>query len=223
MSNESKESPYLRIMKLGRRLDNIPRFSNQSRIKDETVAAHSYNVALMVFLMASEMVELGYLVDVGECIKEALLHDFPEAITGDIIYPVKKHDKGHMNILGALEDEMMAEAIPDTLPRYLRNLFIPTTAFENSDEGLLVKFCDMCELVLHAVSERRLGNQYFNEFICKGLWYCYEMIYAEEILRRSPMVKDMIMGLAVESHDFTEIDLEVVDVLCHLEGIRWNV
>lgn len=216
------ESPYIQVMKIARSLDNIPRFSNQPRIKDETVAAHSYFVTLMVYMVAFELVELGYKVSIGETVRQALLHDFPEAVTGDIIYPVKKHDRERMNILGALEEEMLNEAIPDTLPRYLRGLFIPTAICERTDESMLVKFCDMCELVLYVLAERRFGNQHFDGLIYKGLWYCYDMILGEGLLRKSPMVKDMILGLAVEALDFPEIKGQIAEIYGLLGDIKWN-
>lgn len=216
-------SPYIEITRLARGLDNIPRFSNQPRIKDETVAAHSYYVALMVYMIAVELQELGCGVDVSKCIQMALLHDLPEAVTGDIIYPVKKHDKENMGVLQKLEEEMMEKAIPDTLPRYLRALLLPVTIYDWTEESMLVKFCDMCELVFYAMAERRMGNQNFSHFVCKGLEYCFEIIIKDEHLLRSPMVKDMVCGLAVEATEFEEIKTRAWELSYCMESLKWNL
>jgi 5'-deoxynucleotidase YfbR-like HD superfamily hydrolase len=221
----NNQSPYIEITRLARGLDNIPRFSNQPRIKDETVAAHSYYVALMVFMITTELEELGCAVDVGKCIQMALLHDLPETVTGDIIYPVKKHDSENMGILDKLEEQMMAEAIPDTLPRCLKKLLIPEKDYPGkwSVEIGLVKFCDMCELVFYAMAERRMGNQNFSHFIGKGLHYCHDIIIDSGFLLRSPMVKDMVLGLATEAFEFPEIEDLMAAIEHELEQIKWNL
>src|ERR671916_2692003 len=50
----------------------------------ESVAAHSYGVALAAMLLADEVRARGVEVDVGRVLRIALLHDLAEARTGDM-------------------------------------------------------------------------------------------------------------------------------------------
>ena len=50
----------------------------------ESVAAHSYGVALVAMLLADEMSARGVEVDAGRVLRIAVLHDLAEARTGDM-------------------------------------------------------------------------------------------------------------------------------------------
>src|ERR671927_1656901 len=50
----------------------------------ESVAAHSYGVALTAMLLADECAARGVRVDVGRVVRIALLHDLQETRTGDM-------------------------------------------------------------------------------------------------------------------------------------------
>lgn len=50
----------------------------------ESVAAHSYGVALTAMLLADEMAARGVAVDVGRVLRIAVLHDLAETRTGDM-------------------------------------------------------------------------------------------------------------------------------------------
>src|ERR671926_628337 len=50
----------------------------------ESVAAHSYGVALTAMLLADECAARGVEVDVGRLLRIALLHDLQETRTGDM-------------------------------------------------------------------------------------------------------------------------------------------
>ena len=56
----------------------------------ENVAEHSFEVALTAYLVSKALLRKGYRVDTKKVIVMALLHDLEEAITGDIVKPVKR-------------------------------------------------------------------------------------------------------------------------------------
>lgn len=68
------------------RLYNIKRWGIVEMSKSQSVAEHSYNVA---------MISMGICVAIKEPVNEAmtlaLVHDLPELVTGDIPTPVKAH------------------------------------------------------------------------------------------------------------------------------------
>src|SRR4051812_41340087 len=57
----------------------------------ESVAAHSYGVALAAMLLADECAERGVEVDAGRVMRLALLHDLQETRTGDMPRTVAKY------------------------------------------------------------------------------------------------------------------------------------
>lgn len=71
----------LAFLKIAEGLKTELRHSWLSNCRQESVAEHSWRLALMAMRYASQ---LDKAVDVAKCIKYALIHDLPEAITGDI-------------------------------------------------------------------------------------------------------------------------------------------
>lgn len=55
----------------------------------ETIAAHSHGVALVAMCIVDALREQGRQVDGERVLRMALLHDAPEAATGDVPMPVK--------------------------------------------------------------------------------------------------------------------------------------
>ncbi len=85
------EEAVLRLHRLAARLKALRRTGWVERgVRDpETVASHSYAVALISILIA----EVRGL-DVAEVARMALLHDLPEAILGDLTPEMKARDPG---------------------------------------------------------------------------------------------------------------------------------
>ncbi len=63
------------------RLKDEKRFKTVKNFDGDTVAAHSWRLAILVFLIAEE---LKLDINVLRAVKLALVHDFPEAVTGDL-------------------------------------------------------------------------------------------------------------------------------------------
>lgn len=72
---------YKNILQLAENLKKELRHSWLSNGRQESVAEHSWRLSLMVMMFASK---LDQPVDVHKCLKMAVIHDLPEAITGDI-------------------------------------------------------------------------------------------------------------------------------------------
>ncbi len=82
-----KDNCYFKLVKLMRRLDVVEGFNRDRNLIPLTVAAHSFHVASMTYLVCTELVELGRTVCEERAVRLALLHDLGEAVTGDIIRP----------------------------------------------------------------------------------------------------------------------------------------
>ena len=68
-------------------MSSIQRFGTLPMIQSESVAAHSFNVAILSSLIADYEPELK--VDHALLLRKALFHDFEETILSDSPHPIK--------------------------------------------------------------------------------------------------------------------------------------
>src|SRR5690606_20843295 len=67
------------------RASDVVRWQIVRVLKGQSVAEHSFNVALIALELADRL-----KVDRGEVLHYAILHDLPEVLTGDIPTPTKR-------------------------------------------------------------------------------------------------------------------------------------
>lgn len=138
------------------KLSNIIRYSQLHKIKNESVAEHSFYVTWFVNRLCTKY-------DIHDnirlmAIESALLHDIPEVITNDITYDVKQMIPDVSALLQPYEEEVISE---HSL-RAHKVLFNPET-----DEELLakklVKHADVLSVLQYCHNEEWLGNKNFTE------------------------------------------------------------
>lgn len=130
----------------------------------ESVAAHSYGVALTAMLLADEVAARGVEVDAGRVMRLALLHDLQETRTGDLprtvaaYYGVEARRRAEraafddvMRPLGARRAAQYAELHEDYEGRA-------------SLEARLVKAADIIDLLAQALMFERAGARGLGEF-----------------------------------------------------------
>jgi putative hydrolase of HD superfamily len=116
------------------------RHSWTSSGRRESIAEHSWRLSVMALLSADEYPEL----DVNKVVKMCLIHDFGEAVTGDIpsFYKTEEHEK---------EEEKAVKELLSSLPSPMREefsaLFDEMNALE-TPEAKLFKSLDNLEAVL---------------------------------------------------------------------------
>jgi len=127
---------FLRVME---RLKDTPRHCWTTGGRRESVAEHSWRVALMAMLMADEFPEL----DIDRVIRMCLVHDIGEAVTGDIPTFLKtdvdRAVEGH-------EVDALIGGLPEPWPRQLGALFDEMDALE-TPEAKLYKALDRMEAI----------------------------------------------------------------------------
>src|SRR5689334_659397 len=79
----------------------------------ESIAAHTVQVAVMVALLVDELRAAGHAIDGEAALRMALVHDAPEARTGDVPMPMKTVELARE--LHALEQRVAAELLPASL------------------------------------------------------------------------------------------------------------
>jgi putative hydrolase of HD superfamily len=130
----------------------------------ESVAAHSYGVALAAMLLADECAARGVEVDVARVMRLALLHDLQETRTGDM--PRTVADYYGAGVRRAAEraafDDIMRGAGASHAAKYSElHEDYETRA---STEARLVKAADIIDLLAQALAFERAGSRGLAEF-----------------------------------------------------------
>jgi len=125
----------------------------------ESIADHSYRVALITLFLAEELRNKGVEIDVERALKIALLHDIGEARITDI-----PKTAGYYIDKGKAEKKAVMELLL-TSPRP-REYFKLWREYEEelSPEGRLVKFADRLEMLIQALEYERAGFKNLGEF-----------------------------------------------------------
>ena len=148
----------------------IKRFGTMPMIQFESVAAHSYNVAMMALLIAD--FEDSGKIDKEMLLRKALVHDFEESILSDIPHSIKHRYKGGQlaKMLKELVPGLIREEIFKELPRAMREEYAhhSQTAKEGL-EGRIVEAADAMDTVVTAIREMHMGNRYFEKVLRASL------------------------------------------------------
>lgn len=123
----------------------------------ESIAEHSYGVALVTLLLVEALRAEGQAVDGEKALRLALLHDAPEAATGDLPLPRKSP------ALKAALAEQEAAFVAETLPAALAADWAEGEA-RQSLEARLVKVADRIHLLTKALIYARQGRGQLDEF-----------------------------------------------------------
>lgn len=138
------------------KLSNIIRYSQQNKIKNETVAEHSYYVSWFVNRLCTKY-SLSDTIRLM-ALEAALLHDVPEVITNDITYDVKRMIPEVPALLQPYEEEVIREHSS----RAHKVLFNPETTDEIVAKKI-VKHADILSVLQYCQNEEALGNKNFTE------------------------------------------------------------
>lgn len=138
------------------KLSNIIRYSQQNKIKNETVAEHSYYVSWFVNRLCTKY-SLSDTIRLM-ALEAALLHDVPEVITNDITYDVKRMIPEVPGLLQPYEEEVIREHSS----RAHKVLFNPETRDEIVAKKI-VKHADILSVLQYCQNEEALGNKNFTE------------------------------------------------------------
>jgi putative hydrolase of HD superfamily len=147
------------------RLKAVPRVGWLLRgVRDvESVAAHSFGVAVTAMLLGDRARERGLAVDMERLLRLALLHDLTEARTGDLPSTIKAYYEGP-----ALKaaDERAAVAMLEGLGALGERYLELWRDYEHraSLEARLVKAADKLDLLLQAREYERGGARGLAEF-----------------------------------------------------------
>lgn len=151
-----------------KKLDRVIRFSAHTRIKDESVAEHSFHVALYAMILADlEEKIFQNKVDKEKVLKTALLHDLEECQTGDIIYGFKHTDRKLASEIKKISRrffEDLMKNLPKEISKEYMNLW-ERAKDKRKIEGKIVEAADKLEGLIYVLNEFALGNKSFQKAI----------------------------------------------------------
>lgn len=131
------------------KLSYITRYSGVPRIKDESVAEHSFYVASLVIKLHDY-----YEFDLGRATVMAVTHDWAETFIGDVTIQAKLNVVGIDKLLGHAESIFIRE----NFSRYVASLCSELSAKE-SIESLIVMLADVIQCKQYSSHEISLGNK----------------------------------------------------------------
>lgn len=133
-------SEYLQILHIAERLKDTPRHCTTSKRRIESVADHSWRVALMAFLLRHQFAD----IDIIKVVNMSLIHDLGECLTGDIPTFLKT-DKDRQT-----EDSLLLQWLK-TLPEEISTDFAALYAemeAQQTPEAKLFKALDKLEALI---------------------------------------------------------------------------
>lgn len=129
-------------------LSYITRYSAVPRVKNESVAEHSFYVASIVIMLSDT-----YKFDVGKAVTMAVIHDWPEAWLGDITVAVKREYPAIKDAVNIAEEQV----VKDNFGIMTTELWLEHTN-KTSIESLIVHLADVMQCKQYAEHEIKLGN-----------------------------------------------------------------
>lgn len=146
------------------RLKLINRWPLMRNVRQENVAEHSLQVALVAHMLAViENHHFAGQIDPAEVALLAIYHDVSEVMTGDMPTPVKYHNPQLTDEYNKIE-KMAQEKLISELPEELKSEFQPLFLSEShpEQEYRLVKQADVLCAYLKCLEEQAAGNSDFD-------------------------------------------------------------
>ncbi|MGH9768539.1 MAG: HD domain-containing protein [Blastocatellia bacterium] len=147
------------------RLKSVPRIGWLLRgVRDvESVASHSFGVAVVAMLLADRARARGVEVNVERLLRMALLHDMTESRTGDLPSTIKRYfDKASIKAADERIAKEMLTRLGDLSESYLELWF--DYEHRASIESRLVKAADKLDLLLQSREYEKGGARSLQEF-----------------------------------------------------------
>lgn len=131
------------------KLKNIVRYNTRPHLKSESVAEHSFYVALLSMILVDKYQYSGFKATKSAILSKALLHDMPEIETNDITHDAKEM----MNLRKFLETYEF-DYYKRKFPEYY-NLMKDNNKFINN----IINLADSYSVYQYTLNEIQLGNK----------------------------------------------------------------
>ncbi|MGY4686342.1 HD domain-containing protein [Petrotoga sp. DB-2] len=147
------------LLEISTRLVTMIRWNKNHRNIKSSVASHTFFVFLISYLLALKAnLQMKEIYDI---MIASILHDLPEAFTGDVISPTKRKVSGLEEIIGEIEKDFIKDwyihkrVLKEKVKKLEKYIYTP---FEN-DYGAYVKTSDLIAALIECSLEISTGNQ----------------------------------------------------------------
>lgn len=153
-------------------LSNISRYNTRYRIKNESVAAHSFYTVWFASIICSH---IGVSPRVTQMAMEcAMVHDIPEIYINDITYDCKQMIPEITKMIEPYE-----RVIVSKLSDIAESILFDPKNIEEQLIGLIVRYADVVSVKQYSISEIKLGNASFKPILDSAIKRLEEL--AEEL------------------------------------------
>lgn len=140
---------------------HIKRYHTTPMFAQESVAEHTHFVTMITRVLCHVLEDAHFPVDTLRAVDLAMIHDYEEVISGDIISTFKHSDAEFLDLLTRLTDkaiDQVFDPLPDSLASYYAELW--RTHQAGSVEGQIVSVADKLAGLAFAQEQLRMGNQF---------------------------------------------------------------
>ena len=165
-------------------LRSLIRYQNCNRLVNESVAEHSFYVAVFVLKLREY-----YDFNLEVALKTALIHDIPEARISDIPHNIKLANPEVAAALEKAEEKVTVDMLSEEANTLLKS-------FNHGDtvEGKICQLADVLSVVLYANDEIKCGNRIFNYIAIKAIARCKEIVASLEAHLNKSYTQEQIMN-----------------------------
>ena len=143
-----KDAEMIQFLKMARSGGAVTRYHTVKTVEYETIAQHSWGVAMLVIALSGGNPSLPLL-------KAALYHDLAEQISGDSPATAKWSNPGLKRELDKIENKFNKEY----------NLNVELTP----GEEVVLKYADTLDMCFYCVEQRSLGNKNVDYVFRRGI------------------------------------------------------
>jgi putative hydrolase of HD superfamily len=188
---------------LDRSSAHIKRYHTTPMFAQESVAEHSHFVAMITRIICHVLDQVGHPVDTLRAVDLALIHDYEEAISGDIISTFKHSDPELQGTLERLTDRAI-DRVFEPLPTELSAYFIELWRGHNSGsiEGQVVSVADKLAGLSFAQEQLRMGNQFMEPVYRRFVWLIGTIPYDWWLLVRDRLAAGLVDGMTDVSEEW---------------------
>ena len=165
-------------------LRSLIRYQNCNRLVNESVAEHSFYVAVFVLKLREY-----YDFNLEVALKTALIHDIPEARISDIPHNIKIANPEVAAALEKAEEKVTVDMLSEEA-----NVLLKSFNHGDTVEGKICQLADVLSVVLYANDEIKCGNRIFNYIAIKAIARCKEIVASLEAHLNNSYTQEQIMN-----------------------------
>ena len=165
-------------------LRSLIRYQNCNRLVNESVAEHSFYVAVFVLKLREY-----YDFNLEVALKTALIHDIPEARISDIPHNIKIANPEVAAALEKAEEKVTIDMLSEEA-----NLLLKSFNHGDTVEGKICQLADVLSVVLYANDEIKCGNRIFNYIAIKAIARCKQIVASLEAHLNNNYTQEQIMN-----------------------------